>query len=69
LPAVNPTGWCVEGAKILELCEKGDKLLDDEIAKVYKGKKVTKGPSNIFAAPALFSSEIFYSNGHARTRS
>jgi hypothetical protein len=44
LPLVNPTAWCVEGAKILELCEKGDKLLDDEIAKVYKGKKVTKGP-------------------------
>lgn len=36
-------GWCVEGAKIIELCEKGDKLLDEEIAKVYKGKKITKG--------------------------
>ncbi|KAK2745394.1 Curved DNA-binding protein (42 kDa protein) [Myotisia sp. PD_48] len=40
------TGWCVEGAKILELCEKGDKLLDEEISKVYKGKKVTKGVSH-----------------------
>ncbi|KMU85871.1 hypothetical protein CIHG_03400 [Coccidioides immitis H538.4] len=38
------TGWCVEGAKILELCEKGDKLLDEEVSKVYKGKKVPKGP-------------------------
>ncbi|KAL2000633.1 hypothetical protein VTN02DRAFT_2834 [Thermoascus thermophilus] len=37
------SGWCVEGAKIIELCEKGDKLLDEEIAKVYKGKKITKG--------------------------
>lgn len=34
----------MEGAKILELCEKGDKLLDEEVAKVYKGKKVPKGP-------------------------
>ncbi|PLN81227.1 curved DNA-binding protein [Aspergillus taichungensis] len=35
--------WCVEGAKILELCQKGDKLLDEELAKVYKGKKIQKG--------------------------
>ncbi|EMC95573.1 hypothetical protein BAUCODRAFT_494247 [Baudoinia panamericana UAMH 10762] len=35
--------WCVEGAKILEICQKGDKLLNDEVAKVYKGKKVSKG--------------------------
>lgn len=34
---------CVEGANIVELCEKGDKLLDEEVAKVYKGKKITKG--------------------------
>ncbi|KAL2011308.1 hypothetical protein VTN00DRAFT_4026 [Thermoascus crustaceus] len=40
------SGWCVEGAKIIELCEKGDKLLDEEIAKVYKGKKITKGISH-----------------------
>jgi curved DNA binding protein len=37
------TSWCVPNAKIVELCEKGDKLLDEEIAKVYKGKKITKG--------------------------
>lgn len=37
--------WCVEGAKILELCQKGDKLLDEELAKVYKGKKIQKGAS------------------------
>lgn len=36
-------GWCVDGAKILTLCEKGDKLLDEEVAKVYKGKKISKG--------------------------
>ncbi|CAL5873238.1 uncharacterized protein PFLUO_LOCUS7507 [Penicillium psychrofluorescens] len=38
---------CLEGEKIVEICQKGDKLLDEEIAKVYskphKGKKVTKG--------------------------
>lgn len=27
----------------MTICEKGDKLLDDEISKVYKGKKITKG--------------------------
>jgi methionine aminopeptidase len=35
--------WCVEGANIVELCEKGDKLLEDEVGKVYKGKKIPKG--------------------------
>jgi methionine aminopeptidase len=28
------------------VCEKGDKLLEDEVAKVYKGKKILKGQSN-----------------------
>jgi methionine aminopeptidase len=28
---------------IVDLCEKGDKLLGDEVAKVFKGKKITKG--------------------------
>lgn len=37
-------GWCVADRKIVEICQRGDKLLDDEIAKVYKGKKITKGP-------------------------
>jgi curved DNA binding protein len=40
------TGWCTEGAKIVEICQKGDKLLDDEVAKVYKGKSITKGISH-----------------------
>ncbi|KAJ6062042.1 uncharacterized protein N7446_006162 [Penicillium canescens] len=34
---------CVEGEKIVEICQKGDKLLDEEITKVYKGKKILKG--------------------------
>ena len=34
---------CVEGEKIVEICQKGDQLLDEEIAKVYKGKKIAKG--------------------------
>ncbi|ETN39592.1 DNA-binding protein, 42 kDa [Cyphellophora europaea CBS 101466] len=37
------SSWLADGAKIVELCEKGDKLLDEEVAKVYKGKKVLKG--------------------------
>lgn len=37
------TGWCVEGSNIVDLCEKGDRLLDEEVAKVYKGKKISKG--------------------------
>lgn len=36
-------GWCIEGEKILSICERGDKLLDEEVAKVYKGKKILKG--------------------------
>jgi methionine aminopeptidase len=39
-------GWCVEGASIIELCEKGDKLIEEEVAKVYKGKKIPKGQSH-----------------------
>ncbi|KAH6664835.1 putative curved DNA-binding protein [Halenospora varia] len=37
---------CVAGEKIVTICEKGDKLLEEEIAKVYRGKKVTKGISH-----------------------
>ncbi|KAJ9667897.1 hypothetical protein H2201_002083 [Coniosporium apollinis] len=37
------TGLCIEGAKIVDICERGDKFLEDEIAKVYKGKKISKG--------------------------
>ncbi|KAJ5648101.1 hypothetical protein N7490_004473 [Penicillium lividum] len=37
---------CLEGEKIVEICQKGDKLLDEEIAKVYKGKKIAKGISH-----------------------
>jgi methionine aminopeptidase len=36
-------GWCIEGVTILSLCQKGDTLLEEETAKVYKGKKVSKG--------------------------
>lgn len=32
-----------DGATILSLCEQGDKLLEEECAKVYKGKKISKG--------------------------
>jgi len=34
---------CKSGANLFELCQKGDKLLEEETAKVYKGKKIAKG--------------------------
>lgn len=37
---------CVPGEKIVTICEKGDKLLEEEIEKVYRGKKVVKGISH-----------------------
>lgn len=36
---------CVAGAKIVEICEKGDVLIEEELAKVFRGKKVNKGQS------------------------
>ena len=29
----------------MSICEKGDKLLAEEVSKVYKGKKISKGES------------------------
>jgi hypothetical protein len=37
------TKLCVAGEKIVTICEKGDKILEEEIGKVYRGKKVSKG--------------------------
>ena len=34
---------CVAGANLLEICQKGDALLEEETGKVYKDKKTTKG--------------------------
>jgi methionyl aminopeptidase len=36
----------LEGSKIVEICQKGDELLEEELTKVYKGKKITKGMSS-----------------------
>lgn len=33
----------VPGAKIVDICQQGDKLIEEEVAKVYRGKKVVKG--------------------------
>lgn len=33
----------VEGAKVIDICVKGDELLTEEIGNVYKGKKINKG--------------------------
>ncbi|KAI9723437.1 MAG: hypothetical protein M1812_001321 [Candelaria pacifica] len=55
------TGWCIEGEKIITLCERGDKLLEEEIAKVYKGKKILKGtqPRPGIAHPTTVSPSSF----------
>ncbi|KAL2017020.1 hypothetical protein VTK56DRAFT_2664 [Thermocarpiscus australiensis] len=46
---------CVAGAKIVDICEKGDKLIEEEIAKVYRGKKINKGFSHpTTVSPAAF---------------
>ncbi|PTB43235.1 uncharacterized protein TrAFT101_001783 [Trichoderma asperellum] len=37
---------CVPGAKIVDVCQQGDKLLEEELAKVYRGKKIVKGFSH-----------------------
>ncbi|KUI60365.1 Curved DNA-binding protein [Cytospora mali] len=42
---------CVAGEKIVDICEKGDVLLGEEISKVWRGKKVSKG----FAHPTTVS--------------
>jgi len=34
---------CVAGEKIVTICDKGDKLIEEEISKVWRGKKVSKG--------------------------
>jgi curved DNA binding protein len=49
------SSWIEPGAKIVELCQKGDKLIEEEVAKVYRGKKVTKG----FSHPTTISPSSF----------
>ncbi|KAK7205034.1 peptidase M24, structural domain-containing protein [Myxozyma melibiosi] len=34
---------CVAGALVIDICVLGDKLLEEETAKIYKGKKISKG--------------------------
>lgn len=46
---------CVAGEKIIDICQKGDKLLEEEIAKVYRGKKITKGLLLPLSATAVLS--------------
>ena len=36
---------CVAGEKIVTICQKGDKLIEEEVAKVYRTTKL-KGKSN-----------------------
>ena len=37
---------CVPGEKIVDICQKGDQMIEEETAKVYRGKKVAKGFSH-----------------------
>ncbi|KAJ2894717.1 curved DNA-binding protein [Zalerion maritima] len=46
---------CVPGAKIASICEQGDKLIEEEVGKVYRGKKIQKG----FAHPTTVSPSSF----------
>ncbi len=46
---------CVVGSKIVDICEQGDKLIEEELSKVYRGKKVVKGFSHpTTVSPAAF---------------
>ncbi|KAL2136647.1 hypothetical protein VTI74DRAFT_2379 [Chaetomium olivicolor] len=46
---------CVPGAKIVDICEQGDKLIEEELSKVFRGKKITKGFSHpTTVSPAAF---------------
>ena len=41
------TKLCVAGEKIVTICEKGDRILEEEIDKVYRGKKIAKGTAAV----------------------
>ncbi|KAK0710934.1 peptidase M24, structural domain-containing protein [Lasiosphaeris hirsuta] len=45
----------VAGEKIVDICQQGDKLLEAELEKVYRGKKITKG----FSHPTTISPAAF----------
>ncbi|EGS20506.1 putative curved DNA-binding protein [Thermochaetoides thermophila DSM 1495] len=46
---------CVPGAKIIDICEQGDKLMEEELSKVYRDKKTNKGFSHpTTVSPAAF---------------
>ncbi|KAL6249250.1 hypothetical protein RBB50_004313 [Rhinocladiella similis] len=36
------TGWLADGEKIVDLCERGDELVEKKLSTVYKGKNVLK---------------------------
>lgn len=52
-------GWCLEGETILSICERGDKLLAEEVGKVYKGKKISKGQRTQSHSNGDFADIIF----------
>jgi methionine aminopeptidase len=52
---------CVAGANLLEICQKGDSLLEEETGKVYKGKKIAKG---MYSRDNAADSRDRFSYGH-----
>ena len=57
---------CVPGAKFVEVCQKGDKILEEEIDKVYRGKKVIKGMWPLFRKLSLAKTNIRFLAPHDR---
>jgi methionine aminopeptidase len=53
---------CVAGEKIVSICEKGDKLIEEEIAKVYRGKKILKGSASLAPTHDGSAADVFLSD-------
>ncbi|RPA93194.1 Creatinase/aminopeptidase [Choiromyces venosus 120613-1] len=58
-----------DGKTILSLCEEGDKLLDEECSKVYKGKKISKGRIFILCGFSLRDGSSGNSSLHSMSES
>jgi hypothetical protein len=48
------TKLCAADEKIVTICERGDKLLEEEIGKVYRGKKIAKGSYSLCSSSPAF---------------
>jgi len=52
------TKLCAADEKIVTICERGDKLLEEEIGKVYRGKKITKGDYSLVLGQPRISAQV-----------